>query len=236
MAVRNRFLAFFYRLLLLIIGGYAVYLLYSFRSRGLEWFRSFYYFDCQTLLVAFIVVFAEVIANAIGLPKKTNGVVPGVWSPILLASLSYTFFDLVVYAIDIWAKGGNFFQGSDINIMLFSKIIFPALYLADYLLFGEKGTVKWKHPVFWQLYPLFFFAFSLLVNVVWQQGFWAVDFFNYGLFISSNAVFSGNGGWNGVVLCSFLAWIGYLLIAYLTVFFNGLYAGAYRRRDTNNII
>jgi len=222
MAVRNRFLAFFYRLFLLAIGGYALYLLYKYHTQDVnDWTRPFYYFDFQTLLVAFVVIFAEVIANAIGLPKKTNGVVPGVWSPILLASLSYVLFDIVVYATDVWAKGGHFFLGTSINFMLFSKIIFPALFLGDYLLFGEKGTVKWRHPIFWELYPLFYFAFSLLVNLVWGHGFWAVDFFNSGIFIASKSVFAGNGGWNGVVICSFLAWMGYFLIAYLTVFFNG---------------
>jgi hypothetical protein len=108
--------------------------------------------------------------------------------------------------------------------------------LGDYLLFGEKGTVRWKHPVFWELYPLFYFAFSLLVNWIFQQPWWAVEFFYSGTFHNSGDFLAGNGGWNGVVFCSMSAWLGYLLLAYIMVFLNNCYAGVYRKRKTSDFI
>jgi hypothetical protein len=236
MAIRNRFLAFFYRLILLGIGGYATYLLFSFRSLSPEWWRGFYYYDCQTLLFATAIVFAEVVANAIGLNKKTNGIVPGVWSPLFIASLSFTLFDLGGYAILSSSTNSGFFAATDIKVMLLSKIIFPALLLGDYLLFGEKGTVKWKHPIFWSLYPLFYFAFSLLVKAVWQQGFSAVSFFTPSTFQTGADALTGNGGWNGVVLSSLLAYLCYFALAYLLVFLNNVFAGAYRKRTPSDVI
>jgi hypothetical protein len=236
MAIRNRFLAFFYRLIILGVGVYAAYLLFNYHAVGNEPTRGLYYFECQTLLFATIVLFAEVIANGIGLSKKTNGVVPGVWSPIFLAALSFVIFDSAVYASNAWATGTDFFVNADKKIMLFSKIIFPLLFLADYLLFGEKGTVKWKHPIFWGLYPLFYFLFSLLVHQIFNQPFWTVAFFNNGSAYFSTGLFSGNGGWNGVVICSFCAWLGYNVIAYLIIFFNYLYAGVYKKHDHNEVI
>lgn len=237
MAVRNRFLAFIYRLILLGVGVYALVLLYTFRIVESETWRGFYYFDNQTLLLASFVVFAEVIANGIGLGKKTNGIVPGVWSPLFLSSLSFTLFDLFAYAILFSSTTNGFFAGGDFKVMLFSKILFPILFLGDYLLFGEKGTVKWKHPVFWSLYPLFYFAFTLLVNKVWQQGFIAVRFFDPMTFIAQTAeILSGNGGWNGVVIFSFLAFISYFALAYLLVFLNNVLAGAYRKRTPSDAI
>ena len=117
MALRNRFLAFAYRLILLGVGVYALVLLYTFRIVQPETYRGFYYFDNQTLLLASFVVLAEVIANGIGLGKKTNGIVPGVWSPLFLSSLSFTLFDLFAYAILSSSTTSGFFLGSDIKVM-----------------------------------------------------------------------------------------------------------------------
>jgi hypothetical protein len=236
MALRNRFLAFFYRLILLAVGVYATSLLFRFRMVGSEWWRGFYYFDCQTLLVATLVVLAEVIANAIGLGKKTNGIVPGVWSPLFLASLCFTLYDLFAYATISTSTNNGFFATNDLQIMLFSKIIFPVLFFGDYLLFGEKGTVRWKHPIFWSLYPLFYFAFSLLVNKVWSQGFFAVTFFDHTAFTAGGEILTGNGGWNGVVICSLVAWLCFFAVSYLLVFLNNVLAGAYRKRTPSDVI
>jgi hypothetical protein len=238
MAIRNRFLAFFYRLILLGIAGYAVYLLFSYRALPDEGSRGFYFFDCQTLLVAFAVILSEVIANGIGLGKKTNGIVPGVWSPIFLASLSFLLFESIAYPLVCLATGSSYFVYSNGSyaVMILSKIVVPFLLLLDYLLFGEKGTVKWKHPIFWSLYPLFYFAFILLVQQIFGQQFVIVSFFRASTFTSSNALLAGNGGWNGVVLSSFAAWSGYIALAYLVVFLNFVFAGAYRKRTPSDVI
>ena len=235
MAIRNRFIAFFYRLLLLLLAGYSVWLLFSFRSVTGEPGRGLYFFDCQSLLFAFAVILVEVIANGIGLGKKTNGVVPGVWSPIFLAALSFVLFDGVVYGAVSLATGSPYFQG-DFLVMFFSKILVPLLILFDYLLFGEKGTVKWKHPIFWSLYPLFYFAFCLLVQQIFQQHFTIVCFFLPSTFAGAGEALAGNGGWNGVFLMCFLAWLGFFAIAYLMIFLNFVYAGAYRKRTPTDVI
>jgi|LAHS01.1.fsa_nt_gb hypothetical protein len=238
MAIRNRFLAFFYRLLLLGIGGYGLWILFAARALTSEASRGIYFFDCQTLLVAVVVILCEVIANAIGLSKKTNGIVPGVWSPIFLASLSFVLFESIIYPCVCLASGTPYFGAYERGpiVMILSKIVIPALMLGDYLLFGEKGTVKWKHPIFWSLYPLFYFAFCLLVQHIFDQQFTIVKFFTAANFASANALFSGNGGWNGVVLSCFAAWLGYIGLAYLMVFLNFVYAGAYRKRTPADVI
>jgi hypothetical protein len=236
MAVRNRFLAFFYRLFLLAIGGYALYLLYKYHTQDVnDWTRPLYYFDFQTLLVAFVVIFAEVIANAIGLPKKTNGVVPGVWSPLFLASLSFTFSISPVTRFFFVDQSG-FLCGTASTSCCFSKIIFPSLLLGDYLLFGEKGTVKWKHPDFLEPLSPLLFCLLLLVKAVWQQGFSAVVSSSRTLSFQTGRSSAGNGGWNGVVIFSFLAYLCYFALAYLYVFLNNVFAGAYRRSDPSDVI
>jgi hypothetical protein len=97
--------------------------LFSFRSLSPEWWRGFYYYDCQSLLFATAIVFAEVVANAIGLNKKTNGIVPGVWSPLFIASLSFTLFDLAGYAILSSSTNSGFFAATDIKVMLLRRLL-----------------------------------------------------------------------------------------------------------------
>jgi hypothetical protein len=236
MAIRNRFLAFFYRLALLGVSGYALWILFAARKVAEEPTRGFYFFDCQTLLVAFLVILAEVIANGIGLGKKTNGIVPGVWSPVFLASLSFVLYESILYPITCLANGKPFFASVDPSVMLLSKIIVPLAMLGDYLLFGEKGTVKWKHPIFWSLYPLFYFAFFLLFSHIFDIQFEIVKFFVPSNFTNAGGLLAGNGGWNGVVLSCIGAWLGYFLLAYLMVFLNFVYAGAYRKRTPSDVI
>lgn len=236
MAIRNRFLAFFYRLILLGIMGYALWILFAFRQVSGESSRGFYFFDCQSLLLAFFVILSEVIANGIGLSKKTNGIVPGVWSPIFMASLSFLLFESIIYPSVVLATGASYFASTSPWVMALSKIIVPALMLGDYLLFGEKGTVKWKHPIFWSLYPLFYFAFCLLVQRIFNQQFAIVKFFVPSTFANTSAFLAGNGGWNGVVLSCVSAWLGYIALAYLMVFLNFVYAGAYRKRTPTDVI
>ena len=235
MAIRNRFLAFFYRLILLGIGGYATYLLFSFRSLSPEWWRGFYYYDCQTLLFATAIVFAEVVANAIGLNKKTNGIVPVVWSHLFIASLSFTLFDLAGYAILSSSTNSGFFAATDIKVMLLSKIIFPALLLGDYLLFGEKGTVKWKHPLFWVIFPIFYFAAVMIAGNFFDGGNYPYDFFDYRTFVFSGTFLAQNSGWFGVWFFCALYLALFLLLSYWLVFFNNLFAGAYRRHEPSDL-
>jgi hypothetical protein len=201
---------------------------------GTNW-RGFYYFDCQTLLVAFVVVFAEVIANAIGLAKKTNGVVPGVWSPILLASLSSPFS--IFSPTDVWANGQRFFRHARHSTHALQQNHLPRLFLGDYLLFGEKGTVKWKHPIFWE--PLSFILFCLFACSSTRSGAWLLGGRLLRIAVSLSlrrVLFAGNGGWNGVVICSFLAWLCFFAVAILLVFLNNVLAGAYRKRTPSDVI
>jgi len=40
--------------------------------------------------------------------------------------------------------------------------VMPVLYVLYWLLFVPKGTLRWSQPIYWLIYPLVYFAYSLL--------------------------------------------------------------------------
>jgi Na+-driven multidrug efflux pump len=77
----------------------------------------------------------------------------------------------------------------------------------------------------------------LLVKAIGNKAFPIVSFFTPSTFqTGADASLTGNGGWNGVVLSSLLAYLCYFALAYLLVFLNNVFAGAYRKRTPSDVI
>jgi hypothetical protein len=234
MVIRNRYYAFIYRLILLGFGFYTFTLLMLSRNYEGNYAYSLLYFETQVTLVALAVVIAEVIANAVGLNKGAQGMAPGVWSPLYLGTLFFLLADSLAY----WGSApifyGAFIRDSDVQSVIVSKLVFPLLFLTDYLLFGEKGTVKWKHAVYWLLYPFFYFWILLATNYLWNYDWFAYPYFNIQNFASSSLPgLKAFGGWGGVWISATFIFLGMIFLAYVVIFFNFLWAGAFKKQKDN---
>lgn len=231
MVIRNRYLAFIYRLALLAFSFYALYLAFKYLG-ALNENRSFFalaYFGTDALLLAVVVLLAEVIANLIGLKNGPDGIAPGVWSPLFVGVMVMLLFDTIAHPIMARLDGTSFFTADNLLYVSISKIAFPLLYMLDYLLFGEKGTVKWKHGFFWGFFPVFYFAFIMLTHFTWNATFFPYSFLSRETFADQPSFLANIGGWAGVWFVSVSFYLGFLALSYLTIFMNNLYAGAYRR-------
>jgi hypothetical protein len=230
MAIRNRILAFIYRIILLGFALATLALLFLDEEESGNYFESFLYFDTEITLFSAVIVLAELIANGIGLAKGARGLAPGVYSPLSLAATSYEAADLLAYPIACLFVGNDYFAEGRVPPILFAHLLLPILFIADWALFGEKGTVKWRYGLYWLLYPLFFFAFSLVRFGISNSATITCPLFDATEFAAKASLpgwFSGNGGWNGVVFSSFSMLGLFAAVSYGLLFLNNLLAGKY---------
>lgn len=231
MVIRNRLFAFLYRLLTLGVGIYSLILLFTGAvPTGVAGF-GFLSFGIQATLFATGVLVAEIIANGIGLRKRNDTLAPGVWSPVFFAALTYLLASSLAYAVSCPIMYGVYFKEGEFLMTLFSRILFPALYFLDYLLFGEKGTVKWIHPVYWVIYPVFFFAMSLLCHYIWKFAWYPYPFLDC---VEASSGVLNKTIWGNIWITGVVFLASYLLLSFLMVFLNSLLAGVYRKRDSRD--
>ncbi len=230
MAIRNRIFAFIYRIILLGFAVAALVFLVLDEEENGNYFESVLYFDTEITLFAAAILTAEIIANGIGLSKGANGLAPGVWSPLSLASVALEATDLFAYPSSVALVGGAYFPSHAVTAIVFAHIVFPLLFISDWILFGEKGTVKWVTVLYWLIYPVLFFLFQLTRHSISGDATITCPIFDTSEFASNASVpswFAGNGGWNGVVFSSFAMLGLFVSVSYLLLFFNNLMAGKY---------
>ncbi|MCH4210344.1 MAG: hypothetical protein LKF75_04250 [Bacilli bacterium] len=236
MVIRKRYWAFVYRLIVLFFGFYAMTVLVKDGALDGNYWASFLTFETEVTLFSLLVVLAEVIANAIGLKMGNEGLAPGVWSPLFLCCLFYVLADTVTYFITAPIFYGTFIRDGHVQLFAISRIVYPLLLLFDYILFGEKGTVKWKHALYWMIFPFFYFWIVLATNYLWSHDWFAYPYFNIVNYASSAIPgIAANGGWGGVWIFSGILLIGFVILAYAMIFFNFLWAGAYKKREPDRI-
>lgn len=232
MVIRNRWFAFIYRLLLLGIGIYCLVLLFTEAvPTGVAGF-GFLSFGIEVTLFSTGVLAAEVIANGIGLKERNDTLAPGVWAPLYFAAFAYLLASSLAYAISCPIMYGLYFKPNEFLMTLFCRIIFPLLFLGDYLLFGEKGTVKWIHPVYWVIYPIFFFAMSLLCHYIWKFAWYPYPFLD--CVEASSGVFNDTI-WANIWITGATFLVSFAALSFLLVFLNNLIAGVYRKHDSKDL-
>lgn len=236
MVIRNRVIAFIYRVCLFAFGGVSLYYLFSSAQNFNMAAWGFLSFGIETTLFAMGILLAEIIANGIGLAKGSQGLAPGVWSPLFFSALVYVLSSSLANLISAPIFLQTIFQGSQLPVTLISHLFFPIAFYLDYLLFGEKGTVKWIHPVYWVVYPIFYFAFSLVAHYIWNYGWFPYPFLDYVTY--ATALTPGTEiaeAWAHVWITGLVFLGSFLVFSYFIVFLNNLFAGVYRPRDHHDI-
>jgi hypothetical protein len=235
MAIRNRISAFVYRLFLLGFALATLAFLFLDEEENGNYFEGLLYFDTEITLLAAVVVLAELIANGIGLAKDPRGLAPGVYSPLSLAATAYEGANLLAYPIACLFVGNDYFAEGRFPPILFAHLLLPLFFIADWALFGEKGTVKWRYGLYWLLYPLFFFAFHMVRHAISNSAVITCPLFDATEFTSNAALpawFAGNGGWNGVIFSSLSVLGLFAAVSYGLIFVNNLLAGKYFQKKS----
>ena len=231
MLIRNRIISLIYRIVELGLGLYTLVLLFLADRTDANAFQSLVYFGNECMFITVIIVFLEVIFNAIDLARNgKDGVAAYVYMPLTLAVLAYLLSDALVYNISAPLLGG-YATGEELFVVLLAHIVMPLVFLLDYLLFMEKGTVHLKHVLFSWCYPIVYFALIMSAHYIFQNNIYPYPFLNDKNFQNaSDVVLSGNKGWNGVLMATASLLIGMLLLSFLFVFLNNLLAGKYKKR------
>lgn len=230
MPIRNRLISLIYRIVVFGVAIYTLVLLFSFSYTETAPAQSLAFFGTEALILASVITGLEIIFNSVDLAKHgVNGVSAYVWMPITLAMVSFVLGDALCYAVTTPFFGG-FGVGSDLLRSVMSHIVMPILVLVDYLLFDEKGTVKWTHPVYWLFYPVFYFAFAISSHFLFETDYYPYPFLNNTQFLDKGDFMAANNGWNGVFLTLALLGLIFIAMGFLLVFLNNLLSGKYKRR------
>lgn len=232
MAIKNKYLALIFRVLALGLGIFTCYILFTTDATADNPARSFIYFSTEVALLGVGVLFAEVVTTIIGIAKGSQGLAPGIYEPLYLATIIYAVGGSLLYAVLSPLFSYNYFPDGKILYTVLGQIAFPGALFLDYLLFGEKGTVKWRHLGYFSLYPAIYFGYVMVVHYVSEETFFPYPFLDANTFVNdvSNHAFSGNTGWNGVFLSTAIIFIGIIAFAALMIFLNNLYSGKYFKK------
>jgi hypothetical protein len=154
------------------------------------WIIFAYFTIITNLLVA--VVFTAIALDRPTLPS--GWVVAGTMLSILLVGIVY---GLLLHGT-LEVSGGS----SVANVLL--HMITPVMVPLFWILFTRKGSLTWKHPILWAIYPLAYLAYDMARGSI--TGKFAYPFLN-----------AANLGWTRTALNALYIAIAFMLCGYLIV-------------------
>ncbi|MBP5092375.1 MAG: Pr6Pr family membrane protein [Bacilli bacterium] len=170
-----------------------------------------------------IIIFGfMIIFNAIDLRHGNYGVPSSVFTPL---GLTVVCFSLVTVF-------GNLFYLAPLGLFrvsindLLIKFAIPLSAIVNWLLFEDKGTVKFTSIVLWAILPMLYVGIELIRPNTWQPE----PVFGTSRYPYPFMDFDRNGVWETwlQLVASAAIFVG---ICFLTVFFNNLIAGKYKKRE-----
>ena len=233
MVIRDRLIALIYRIVILGLGLWTLAVQLGTNAINNFW-AGFGNYATIVTLFGVIIILSEVIANAVGMKEKRNTVAPGVvpfffhGALVLLASL------MVTHPFYCYFAGVDYMKVDTLLYSLLSFIAFPFAIFLDWILFGEKGTVKWSYGMFPLFIPIFFFLFSLMRKLLVSGSTYSTLVFDPNTFIMSSYLpdaFAAGNGWAGVFI-SILTLFGIIvLVDFAFILINNLLARRYTRES-----
>lgn len=153
MALAYRVLALGILLLLIVV---------YFRS-PIETYVAFSYFGVLVSFMLALLFFLEVIFNAIDLRRGMKGVPAGVSMHFALSVVCFSMEASIGHFISVALHG---------NTSLSETLFYLALFflpLGDWLMFDEKGTVRFYISFTSQIVPIFYGIFSVFRAIIWPN-------------------------------------------------------------------
>lgn len=231
MVIRNRLAALIYRSIISILGIVSTIVLISTNIENGFW-NSFFAYPTIVTLLGTLVIISETIANAVGMKNNLNTLAPGVVPMIFHGGLTLEVSLCVLQIPYLMLFNKNFFEGSTVYILL-AFIIFPGAYLLDWLLFGEKGTVRWSYGMFPIFFPVFHYILSLMTHFIMGSETYLNKIFDPETFKSLThlpEVFVAGDGWAGVLISTLVALVVVVATDFLLILINNLLAGRYSKK------
>lgn len=227
MVIRNRLASLIYRALEAAI---AIYALVAVFTSPLKDTRPFNYFSTEADIYVLVIVFLAFVFNLIDLIRHgQNGLAAYVYMPLTNAGVTYLLVDALGYWILYptihgvpWADGMGM-------AAIVSHLVLPVVVFLGWLLFDEKGTVKYHHALYFLAFPLFYIIYSEVAHILFQDNFFPYSLMRPSFYSESPSFLSGNGGWNGVVVTMVLILLAFYLVGLSLIFFSNLLAGKYKR-------
>jgi len=238
MVIRETFFAFLYRLCVLIFNVAAfVLLMINDQVQGSPLNGLRFYAEIVVLLTL-LTMFCKTIINFIGLFKKVtwHRLAPSLPAPLSLFMLANALGLMFAHPLYITFLGTSYFASDALVSSLFAYIILPLILFIEWLLFEEKGTVKWAYASYAIMVPLFYFVITYITHSVHgNNSAYACGIFDPNSFITGNegipSFFKKNDGWNGVAFSSLSILLCQEVLALLLIFISNLLAGKYRKRQ-----
>lgn len=177
------------------------------------------YYHVQSGIMLMGVFFLEIIANAIDLRHGTRGFPAGLYMPITLGVFFYAITSALLYfAILVPSHPEERRLAGHIYVTLL--LILPVI---DWLLFDEKGTLRWYFGFTFLAYPIFYAVFMLFRPYIFP---------NIALYSDGSAYPYWMLNPKDPLFPLYLgAWlVGLYALAMLLIFLNNLFGGKYRKR------
>ena len=159
--VRNRVIALSIRILL--FAGMMTAFVFYFLEMSPAW-RAFCFLEVQVGLAYLIILFFEIIFNAINLRNGIRGISAGFKSPVTLLVMGYCFIASTLYFTYVIPVHSYL----TIRSMIF-HIVLIVVPLLNWLLFEVKGNVRYFYSFISLLYPMIFVIFSMFRAVIWPN-------------------------------------------------------------------
>lgn len=212
MVIRNRLIAFFYRLAALISS--IALLVYYFQYFKPEW-RLLSYFGTLASLVYVALLFFETLFNGIDLRRGIKGIPAGFYMPVSLSVTCFVMEGALGYFI-------NCFIASNFNPFEIAFYSFMFLVpLLDWLLFDEKGTARIYGSFVSQIVPIFYAVFAYFRAIIWPNNFlYGNSLYPYPFLDPTSPSF-----WPGLAI-AFFSMLGFSTLIFVL---NGILSNKYSR-------
>lgn len=234
MVIRDRLIALIYRIVILALGIWTLVVQLTTNAVNNFWMGFGSYASIVTLFGC-IIILSEIIANAIGMKEKRTTIAPGVVPFLFHGALTLLVSLAAIHPFYCYFVGVEYMKMDTLLYSLLSFIFFPLAILLDWILFGEKGTVKWSYSMFPLFWPIFYFLFSLMRKFLISGSTYSTLVFDPNTFIMSNYLpdaFSAGNGWAGVFISIFSIFAIIVFVDFALIFINNLFAKRYVRESS----
>ena len=229
MVIRDRLIALIYRIVILALGVWTLTVQLTTNAVNNFWVGFGNYASIVTLFGC-IIILSEIIANAIGMKEKRTTIAPGVVPFLFHGALTLLVSLAVIHPFYCYFVGVNYMKADTLLYSLLSFVFFPLAILLDWILFGEKGTVKWSYGMFPLFVPIFYYLFSLMRKLLVSGSTYSTLVFDPNTFIMSNHLpeaFSAGNGWAGVFISILSIFAVITFVDFALILINNLLARRY---------
>jgi hypothetical protein len=157
MYIKNRKFATIYRLILIILGVYGLYL--NFTGGRIDAVSLLSFYTIQSNIVV-LIFFAWLVVRSW---RRRDDQTPSLWyytvkgGVTVCIALTFIVFHFVLRPT-LFAMGGYVSSGANILV----HYVVPLMTIGDWLLFDRKGGFRRLDPLKWLVIPLAYFIFALV--------------------------------------------------------------------------